>query len=84
MQHMMSTMSTNVSHCGDNVWYVDLGASNHMTNHGQWFKDMQILDNRGYVETDDDTLHPIAHTGNCFTTNPLNLFGPKGLAILLV
>jgi hypothetical protein len=23
----------------NNVWYVDSGASNHMTNHGKWFKD---------------------------------------------
>ena len=36
----------------------------HMTNHGEWFKDMQTLDNPGYVETGDDTAHPIVHTGN--------------------
>ena len=61
---MMNTMSANVSKCGDNVWYVDLGASNHMTNHGEWFKEMQTLQNPGYVETGDDTTHPIAHKGN--------------------
>ena len=43
---------------------MDLGASNHMTNHGEWFKDMQILDSPSYVETRDDTAHPIAHTRN--------------------
>ncbi|MCO5570801.1 hypothetical protein L7F22_024529 [Adiantum nelumboides] len=39
-------------------------ASNHMTNHGEWFKELQALQNPGYVETGDDTTHPIAHTGN--------------------
>ena len=44
--------------------YVDLGASNHMTNHGEWFKELQALHSLGYVETGDDTAHPIAHSGN--------------------
>ena len=60
----MNTMPANVSCCGDNVWYVDFGASNHMTSHGEWFKDMQTLDSPGYVEIGDDTTHPIAHTRN--------------------
>ena len=39
MQHMMNSMSApNVSTCGENVWYMDSGASNHMTGHGEWFK----------------------------------------------
>ena len=60
MQHMMKTMSTNVSKFVENVWYVDLGASNHMTSHGEWFKELQVLKNLGYVEIGDD----IAHTRN--------------------
>ncbi|MCO5593801.1 hypothetical protein L7F22_047819 [Adiantum nelumboides] len=64
MQHMMNTMFANASKCDNNVWYVDSGASNHMTNHGEWFKELQALQNPGYVETGDDTAHPIAHTGN--------------------
>ncbi|MCO5566304.1 hypothetical protein L7F22_019980 [Adiantum nelumboides] len=40
------------------------GASNHMTNHGEWFKELQALQNPGYVETGDDIAHPIAHTRN--------------------
>ena len=64
MQHMSNTMSANVSKCVNNVWYVDSGASNHMTSHGEWFKDMQTLQNPGYVEIGDDTAHPIAHTEN--------------------
>ncbi|MCO5553272.1 hypothetical protein L7F22_006793 [Adiantum nelumboides] len=64
MQHMMNTMSANASKCDNNVWYVDSSASNHMTNHGEWFKELQALQNSGYVETGDDTAHPIMHTGN--------------------
>ena len=47
-----------------NVWYMDLGASNHMTSHGECFKDMQTLDIPGYVEISDDTAHPIGHARN--------------------
>ena len=36
----------------------------HDQSHGEWFKDMQTLQNPSYVETGDDTVHPIAHTGN--------------------
>ena len=64
MQHMLNSVSRNVSKCSENVWYVDLGALNHMTSHGEWFKDLQTLENPGFVETGDDTAHPIAHTGN--------------------
>ncbi|MCO5567591.1 hypothetical protein L7F22_021285 [Adiantum nelumboides] len=39
-------------------------ASNHMTNHGEGFEELQALQNPDYVETVDDTAHPIAHTGN--------------------
>jgi hypothetical protein len=27
----------------NNVWYVDFGASNHMTSHGEWFKNTRDL-----------------------------------------
>ena len=61
-------MSANVSTLGANVWYVDSGASNHMTGHGEWFRDMQDLERPGYVETRDDTSHPIKHIGNVSLT----------------
>ena len=64
MQHMLNSMSTDVSTCGENVWYVDSGASNHMISHGEWFKAMQTLERLGYVEIGDDTAHPIVHTRN--------------------
>ena len=44
--------------------YVDLGASNHMPNHGEWFKELQTLQNLGHVEIGNDFAHPIAHKGN--------------------
>jgi len=37
MQHMANSMIGSVSY--NNVWYVDSGASNHMTSHGKWFRD---------------------------------------------
>jgi hypothetical protein len=61
---MLNTVAANVSTNVDNVWYVDSGASNHMTYHGEWFRDVKDLDKPGYVETGDDTTHPIAHIGN--------------------
>ncbi|MCO5556725.1 hypothetical protein L7F22_010277 [Adiantum nelumboides] len=46
----------------DDVWYVDSSALNHMTNRGEWFNNMHTLQHAGYVQTGDDTTHPIAHT----------------------
>ena len=31
---------------------------------GEWFRDVKNLDRLGYVETGDDTSHPIAHVRN--------------------
>jgi hypothetical protein len=47
----------------NNVWYVDSGASNHMTNHGEWFKDIRDLKTLRFVETTDNTTHPITQIG---------------------
>jgi hypothetical protein len=30
-----------------------------MTNHGEWFKDTRGLKTLGFVQTSDDTTHPI-------------------------
>ena len=61
---MLNTVAaTNVSTNADDVWYVDSGASNHMTYHGEWFRAVKNLEKPGYVETGDDTAHPIAHIG---------------------
>lgn len=64
MQLMINSVSKNVSKYSENVWYVDLGASNYMTSHGEWFQEFQTLENLGFVETSDDTPHSIAHIGN--------------------
>ncbi len=61
MQHMTNSMIGGVS--DNNVWYVDSGASNHMTSHGEWFKDTKDLKTLGFVETGDDTTHPITQIG---------------------
>jgi hypothetical protein len=54
---MANSMRGGVS--DNNVWYVDSGASNHMTSHGEWFNDTRYLKTLGFVETSDDTTHPI-------------------------
>jgi hypothetical protein len=44
----------------NNVWYVDLGASNHMINHGEWFRDTRHLKTSRFVEL-VMTLHIPSH-----------------------
>jgi hypothetical protein len=61
MQHMVNSMIGGVS--DNNVWYVDSGASNHMTSHRKWFRDTKDLKTPGFVETGDDTTHPITQIG---------------------
>ena len=48
----------------EDVWFVDYGDSNHMTSHGEWFHDLWTPDQPGYLETGDDTTHPIRHVDN--------------------
>ena len=45
----------------DDVWYVDSGASNHMTRHKEWFSYLEKPMQPGVVATKDDTPHPIAN-----------------------
>ena len=61
MQHVMNSMPIDVASCKEDVWYVDSCASNHMTNHGEWFKEMKDPEKPRYVEIGDDIAHPIAH-----------------------
>ncbi len=42
---------------------MDSGASNHMVSHGEWFRDTRDLKTPGFVETGDDTTHPITQIG---------------------
>ncbi len=43
----------------NNVWYVDFKASNHIISHGKWFRDTKNLKTLGFMDTGDDTTHPI-------------------------
>mgnify|MGYP000650933772 FL=1 len=45
----------------DEVWYVDSGASNHMTCHKEWFSYLEKPMQPGVVATGEDTPHPIAN-----------------------
>jgi hypothetical protein len=47
----------------NNVWYVDFRVSNHMIIHGEWLKDTRDLKTPRFVETSDDTTHPITQIG---------------------
>jgi hypothetical protein len=47
----------------NNVWYVDSGASNHRTSHGEWSRDTKELKTLRFVEIGDDTTHPITQIG---------------------
>ncbi len=57
MQHMANSMIRGV--LDNNVWYVDSGASNHMTSHGEWFRDTRDLKTLGFMGIGNDTTHPI-------------------------
>jgi hypothetical protein len=59
----------------NNVWYVDSKASNHMTSHGEWFGDTKDLKTPGFVETGDDTTHPITQIGKVPLSNHNKKFG---------
>jgi hypothetical protein len=61
MQHMANSMIGGI--LDNSVWYVDSKASNHMTRHGEWFRDVKDLKTPGFVETSDDTTHPITQIG---------------------
>ena len=45
------------------VWYVDSGASNHMTCHKEWFSYLQKPMQPRVVVSGDDTPHPIVNVG---------------------
>ena len=67
MRHRENSMSactsTNNSNPED-VWFINSGASNHMTSHHEWLQDLRESDRLGYVETVDDTTHRNRHVGN--------------------
>jgi len=64
VQQVLNTVEAETHKTSDNVWYVDLGASNHMSCHREWFKDTKELGRPSYVETGDDTTHPITQIRN--------------------
>ena len=74
MRHKTNIVAVNTSRSNE-VWYVDSGASNHMTNHKEWFSTLEKSKQTGVVETSDDTPHPIEHIGDV----PLSHVGQKGI-----
>ena len=67
MRHKAHSMLAHASisaSMSNNVWFVDSGASNHMTSHEDWFRELLAPERPGYVEIGDDTTHPIQHIEN--------------------
>ena len=62
--HLMSAQGPTNTSSSDDVWFVDSGASNHVTSHKDWFRELRKPDLPGYVETGDDTTHSIRHIRN--------------------
>ena len=73
MRHKVNAMKKTTP-TSDEVWYVESGASNHMTSHKEWFSYLEKPEQPRVVEIGDDTLHPIVHVGEV----PLNHVGQKG------
>ena len=60
----MTTQGLTDTSSSDNVWFIDSGASKHMTSHENYFQELRKPDQPGYVEIGDDTTDPIRHIGN--------------------
>ena len=73
MKHHTNSMEASNSK-QEEVWYIDSGAFNHMTNHEEWFTSLRELEQLGCVETDDDTIHTIEHIRDI----PLSSVGQRG------
>ena len=73
MRHEANSMKQTIPK-SDEVWYVDSGASNHMTSHKEWFSYLEKPMQPGVVATGDDTPHLIANVEEV----PLSHVGQKG------
>ncbi|MCO5603555.1 hypothetical protein L7F22_057706 [Adiantum nelumboides] len=64
--HEEAFLSTYMAHLQEEVedgWYVDSGASNHMTHHHDWFTSVQPFEGKGSILTGDDSHHAIQGKG---------------------
>ena len=50
IKHKENSMKARTSKLNE-VWYVDSGASHHMTSHEEWFSYLEKLEKPGFVET---------------------------------
>ena len=65
VQHEIAVVVESSQKCNEEfTWYVDSGASNHMTGHANWFESLREPKIPGYVQTCDDTTHQIKHVGD--------------------
>jgi hypothetical protein len=61
-RHEANSMKRNAP-SSEEVWYLDSGASNHITHRKEWFSYLEKPKNPGVVLTGDGTPHPIANVG---------------------
>ena len=73
MANSMSASTSTSALNPEDVWFVDSSASDHMTYHKEWFRELREPERPGYVKTGDDTTHPIWHINNV----PFNEKGKK-------
>ena len=62
IKHKANSMVVNTSKSNE-VWFVDSGASKHMTSHEEWFFYLEKPEKQEVVETRDDFPHTIEHVG---------------------
>ena len=73
MKHKANSMKARTLKPNE-IWYVDSGASNHMTSHEEWVSYLERPEQPGVIETGDVTPHTIENVGEV----PLNHVGQKG------
>ena len=64
MRHRANSMITSVSQ-PDDVWFVDSGASNHMTSHQERFMNLREPERPGVVETSKSSARASLHITDC-------------------
>ena len=66
---LCNIINTYVTSKRNEVWYVDFGASNHMTSHKEWFSYLEKPEQLGFVKTGDDAPHTMSDRRGSWSTS---------------